>query len=88
MEKLRVLAFLVILGICISHALVSQEADAAASEPVTLKQQKLGWTHTLLVPKGWKVEGGGWQPPPQAHSWIPSRNIVVMAPDGTTVHFK
>ena len=55
---------------------------------VVLQQHRLGGTHTVLAPKGWKVEGGVWQPPSQAFNWLPSRNIVITAPDGTTVHFR
>jgi len=55
---------------------------------VELAMHKLGGTHTLLAPKGWKVEGGSWQPPVQAYNWMPSRLITVTGPDGSSVRFK
>lgn len=55
---------------------------------IELIVHKLGRTHTLLAPKGWKVEGGAWQPPVQAYNWMPSRQITVAAPDGSSVRFK
>ena len=55
---------------------------------IELVRHSLGGTHTLLAPKGWKVEGGVWQPPVEAFNWLPSRDIRVTAPDGTRIHFR
>jgi hypothetical protein len=62
--------------------------QGAGPKTVELVMHRLGGTHTLLAPKGWKVEGGFWQPPAQAYSWMPSRLITVSSPDGTSVRFK
>lgn len=40
-------------------------------------------SHNILVPKGWKVEGGAWWPPTQAFLLMPSKKIKVLAPDGS-----
>lgn len=63
-------------------------ANPASPRTVEFVKQKLGNTHTLLVPKGWKVEGGAWSPPPKATAWMPSQMITVTAPDGSGVRFK
>ena len=74
-----------------------REAPPARPKPVVnekspttveLVMHKLGGTHTLLAPKGWRVEGGAWQPPVQAYNWMPSRLITVTGPDGSSVRFK
>lgn len=62
--------------------------NSASPKTVELVVHKLGRTHTLLAPKGWKVEGGAWQPPVQAYNWMPSRHITVTGPDGSSVRFK
>lgn len=62
--------------------------NSASPKTVELVLHKLGGTHTLLAPRGWKVEGGAWQPPVQAYSWMPSRLITATGPDGSSVRFK
>lgn len=62
--------------------------NSKSSKTVELIMHKLGGTHTLLAPKGWKVEGGAWQPPVQAYNWMPSRLVTVTGPDGSSVRFK
>ena len=62
--------------------------NSASPKTIELVVHKLGRTHTLLAPKGWKVEGGAWQPPVQAYNWMPSRQITVAGPDGSSVRFK
>ena len=42
-------------------------------------------THTVLVPEGWNVEGGGWFANPTFYNVLPSHNITVTAPDGAKV---
>ncbi len=43
-------------------------------------------SHTVLVPKGWTVEGGAWWARPEFFSVLPSRDIKIKAPDGREVH--
>lgn len=62
--------------------------NSKSPRTVELAMHKLGGTHTLLAPRGWKVEGGSWQPPVQAYNWMPSRLITVTGPDGSSVRFK
>ena len=52
-------------------------------EQMTFKRHTLKWldmdSHTLLLPPGWKVEGGGWAPPAQAGYFrvLPSQEITI-----------
>ena len=66
----------------------SPSPSPAVAGTVELVRHQLGGTHTVLAPKGWKVEGGAWSPPPAAFSWMPSRHITVSGPDGSTVIFQ
>ena len=43
-------------------------------------------SHTVLAPKGWKVEGGAWWPNAQLFKTHPTQDIKVTAPDGAQVH--
>lgn len=42
---------------------------------------------TLLVPEGWRIEGGIQRTPPELRSMFVLRDVQVKAPDGRTVHF-
>lgn len=42
-------------------------------------------SHTILAPKGWKVEGGAWWPNSKFFKIYPSQNIKVTSPDGVMV---
>jgi hypothetical protein len=42
-------------------------------------------SHTILVPKGWTVEGGAWWAAPAYFKVLPSQDITVAAPNGVEV---
>ncbi len=42
-------------------------------------------SHTVLVPEGWKAEGGAYWPPSQLFRVHPSQRVTVTAPNGTFV---
>lgn len=43
-------------------------------------------SHTVLAPKGWKVEGGPWWTRQAYFNVLPSQDIKITAPDGRRVH--
>ncbi len=43
-------------------------------------------SHTVLVPEGWRAEGGAFWLSPQAYMYMPSLDAKVIAPDGRMVH--
>jgi len=43
-------------------------------------------SHTLLAPKGWKVEGGAWWANTSFFNVLPSRDIKITAPDGRQIY--
>ncbi|MEM9381316.1 MAG: hypothetical protein AAGB93_15290 [Planctomycetota bacterium] len=45
-------------------------------------------SHTVLVPKGWKVEGGGFWAPKQYYAMLPSQDIRVTSPEGVSVRIE
>lgn len=45
-------------------------------------------SHTLLAPKGWQVKGGAWWANARYFKVMPSRDILVTAPDGRQVHLR
>lgn len=70
-------------------SLASAEAEnRIVLRPHVLKDPGTGNmdSHVVLAPVGWKVEGGGWWPPPQLFKILPSQDIKVTAPDGRQVH--
>lgn len=80
-------------------AAASSSADDAAQETAaplpgtwhlvqhTLADKSWGGrpSHTILAPKGWKVEGGAWYPPVQAFQCFASHEVTITAPDGSTI---
>lgn len=46
-------------------------------------------SHTILVPKGWKLEGGAWYPNLERRLFRmnPSRDIKVTSPEGVELHY-
>lgn len=53
----------------------------------TLQDSQRGLpSHEVLVPEGWRAEGGGWWPEVAFSAMRPSQDIAVSAPDGTFVH--
>ena len=67
------------------------QASAGPREPVVLRQHTFADdadvpSHTMLVPKGWSVEGGAfWADPRAFYKVLPSFNGKVTAPDGQQV---
>ncbi|MDJ0926167.1 MAG: hypothetical protein QNJ73_00845 [Gammaproteobacteria bacterium] len=66
----------------------TRSAPNLGNKTYVLERKTLTNTHTLLVPQGWKAEGGVYSPPPQAYRWSPSRSIKVSSPDGAAVMFE
>lgn len=60
---------------------------AVVMKPVTLTDPGMSGmeSHTVLVPAGWKAEGGGWWPGANFFRVLPSQDIKVVAPDGCIV---
>lgn len=72
----------------------AEAQDAAELLPGTwhLVQHTLvdkGWgnrpSHTVLAPKGWKVEGGAFYPPTQAYRCFASHEVTITSPSGATI---
>ncbi len=53
----------------------------------TFKDQKMSGmeSHTILVPEGWKAEGGAFWAPQPLFNVLPSQDIRVISPEGTLV---
>ena len=45
-------------------------------------------SHTVLVPKGWEVEGGAFWAPKQYYAMLPSQDIRVTSPEGVSVRIE
>ena len=42
-------------------------------------------SHTILVPQGWRAEGGAWWPPQQFSGHMPSQEVKLVSPEGVEV---
>ena len=68
---------------------------AAVGGPITLSLHTLTdpgmggmKSHTVLVPEGWKVEGGGFWMPTRYYAVLPSQDITVTSPEGLSVQIE
>ncbi|MCP3916825.1 MAG: hypothetical protein GY711_14825 [bacterium] len=78
-----------------SERATNDARTAAPTGPITLVQhtfQDKGMggmnSHTMLIPKGWKAEGGAFWLPQQFFSVLPSQDIRVTSPDGVSVQIE
>lgn len=67
---------------------------ANSATPATVKLRRTTLTdtgvgnmpsHTVLVPEGWKVEGGAWWAGQAMHGLMPSHDVSVTSPEGVAV---
>ncbi|MEM1208076.1 MAG: tetratricopeptide repeat protein [Planctomycetota bacterium] len=74
-------------------AVATGNPPAAAAGQMLFQQTTLSdakWrnnpSHTLLVPDGWRVEGGAFWFPPQLYATMPSVDLKVTGPKGQQLH--
>lgn len=82
-----------ITGLVLSAFLVFPSCQAQDKKPTVFRQHTVplpgeGITgFTLLVPEGWKVEGGMQRTPPELRNMFTLTDLLVEAPDGRSIHF-
>ncbi|MEM0915102.1 MAG: tetratricopeptide repeat protein [Planctomycetota bacterium] len=74
-------------------AVATANPSASSTDQMLFQQTTLNdakWrgnpSHTLLVPEGWRVEGGAFWFPPQLYATMPSQDLKVIGPQGQQLH--